>query len=122
LTISLLNDDQDLTFEIYAIVDYPQNGVSPELSEPLLNGTGTTKLITDVSTLLTGDLADYGFVVIKNQFGWSHVVAVDFSADFEVEIKEVIYTPIIWGTMDTMEYIGTLQTEDAPVFGSVVCV
>jgi hypothetical protein len=122
LTIDLVNDDQNLIFEVYPIVDYPQTGITPELSAAIASGSGLTKVIADVSTLLSGTFADYGFVAIKNQFGWTHIIAVDFTADFEVEIKEAIYTPIIWGTMDTIEYIGTLQTEDAPVFGSVVCV
>jgi len=119
LTIVLDYDNQDVTVDVYALEDYPTAAATPAISGTILAGNDT--LVLDIGALAI-DYEDFGFIVVTNQFGWAHVISVvDFTTDFTETINEKVRVPIVWGTVDSIEYIGT-QTEDAPIFESDLCV
>ena len=119
LRIVLDYNNQDVTVDVYTLEDYPTAAATPAISGTILTGNDT--LILDIGALAV-DFADFGFIVVTNSFGWSYVVAVaDFTTDFTETINTTTRTPSIWGTMDSVEYISLDQTEDAPVFDSLLC-
>lgn len=120
LTIVLDYDNQDITIDVYTLEDYPTAAATPAISGTILTGNDT--LVLDIGDLAV-DYEDFGFIVVTNSFGWSYVVAVvDFTSDFTETINTKTRTPLIWGTVDGLEYISADQTEDAPIFESALCV
>jgi hypothetical protein len=120
LTVTLADNNQEVNVRIFPTADYPISTIAATISETIALGD-TLLEISDVSTLCV-PLADFGFIVVTNQFGWAYVLWMDFTANFNEGINESVKAPICWGTMDTIEYIGSLQTEDAPIFSSAICV
>ena len=120
-TITVLMDyfNQTITFEVYPTINYPTTHATNAIWAEIPEGDTTLTIPSVAATL--GTLADFGFIVITNQWGWSYVKRVDFTADFDITIKEFTRQPIIWGTMDTIEYLGEEPTTTPPTFGSLLC-
>jgi len=117
LTIGLDYDNQDVTVEVYTLEDYPTSAATAAISGTITEGNDT--LVLDLGALSL-DYEDFGFIVVTNGFGWSYVVSVvDFTTNFTEIVNTTTRTPLIWGVMDALEYIGSDQTEDAPVYETV---
>lgn len=112
--------NKELLFDVYTWVDYPQNGVSPVYSFTLPSGVNLV-VDTGISAAL-GSLLNGGFVSYTDQFGKTNLRAFDFTANGTLTFSEVSKVPLIWGTVDHLQYLGTDVTAQSPVESSLICV
>lgn len=108
LTVTRVNSLQNVSVKVYLWEDYPIDGVSSVLGNTLSIGS-TSYVFENVLTAL-GALANGGFIVVTNTFGQAYVYEADFTSDFSFVHQEKYRMPKIWGTMDVLEYIGTVST------------
>jgi hypothetical protein len=110
---------KELTFDVYPWIDYPQNGVNSAYTFTLPSGTNSA-LDTGISAAL-GSLSNGGFVSYTDQFGKTNLKSFDFSSSGNLTFSEISNSPLIWGTVDYLQYLGTDITAQSPVESSLIC-
>lgn len=102
---------------------YPTNSNS-FLTMTLIPATASYVEGSVAGTLITNgsSVGAINYVAYTNYLGWTYVEAIDLSiANDAVSFDESHIEPKIWGTNDSLEYIGT-ETLAAPTITSIACV
>ncbi len=105
--------DNDVTISLHE--DYPTSS-NQVLFDLLVSGV-SSKTVTNVSGILSGNgsaLNKVNYISYTNNLGWRQVQPIDLTlSGSETIFKELTQTPVIWGTSDNINYVGS-QTSTQP--------
>lgn len=102
--------------------DYPTS-TNSFLTILLTAGTASVVEPSVTATLITNgsSVSAINYVAYTNYMGWRYVEEIDLTAVSDnVYFNEARRAPIMWGTMDGLEYVGTTTSLD-PIVSSLVC-
>lgn len=104
--------DNQITISFHE--DYP-NTSNQVLFESLFGGISNSTISSLSSKLISNgsNVNSVNYISYTNNLGWRQVQAIDLTTSLEGSFNELVQTPIIWGVVDNMEYVGS-QTLVAP--------